>query len=313
MNIVNGSFHASLDASMRAVTDMRSPIWYNINNTSYGFIGNNVYADTINGRGSDSLELNYYDGGAVKIGSGTYGSKELYAVGIYDNGSRVLSQQGSSYYQVATWLQSTSTHFLYSPSSGAGTHWYPAVTTYGSWTMEGYKNSYQGVEFYNTSGPCKLMYDTGGNGGLYDHQDWQIYWLRANRCLGIGSSSTSSSYKCYVGGSLYATGNVVAYSDSRVKENVSTIENALSIVKQLRGVYYNRIDDPEKKKQIGFIAQEVHSVEEARPLVTYAKDVDQYGVSYGNTTALLVEAVKELSQQVRQLQAELSELRSQSR
>ncbi len=66
-------------------TDLKSSL-----DNTYGFLGRNVYADTVNGRGSDPLELNYYDGGPVKIGSGTNGSKSLYAVGIYDNGNQVL-------------------------------------------------------------------------------------------------------------------------------------------------------------------------------------------------------------------------------
>jgi len=78
----------------------------------------------------------------------------------------------------------------------------------------------------------------------------------------------------------------------------------------MRGVYYNRFDDEVKKTVMGFIAQEVDEVEGAKPLVTYAADVDQYGVSYGNATALLVEAIKELSQQVKDLQKEIKELKN---
>ena len=48
----------------------------------------------------------------------------------------------------------------------------------------------------------------------------------------------------------------------------------------------------------------------APELVTYAEDVDQYGVKYANTTALLVEAVKELTQQVKDLKQELEELKN---
>ena len=76
----------------------------------------------------------------------------------------------------------------------------------------------------------------------------------------------------------------------------------------MRGVYYNKIDDPDKTKEIGFIAQEVNEV--LPEAVTYAEDVDQYGVKYGNVTALLVEAVKELSDQVKDLKAELKELKN---
>jgi len=46
--------------------------------------------DTVESTGTDPLELNYYQGGAVKIGSGTYGSKSLYAAGIFDGGNQVV-------------------------------------------------------------------------------------------------------------------------------------------------------------------------------------------------------------------------------
>ena len=95
----------------------RAPIFYDSNNTAYyvdpagasrmnsitydnlyfsgdatyGFLGRNVYADTVNGRGSDPLELNYYDGGSVIIGTGANGSKALYAGSLYDSGNRVYS------------------------------------------------------------------------------------------------------------------------------------------------------------------------------------------------------------------------------
>ena len=69
-----------------------------------------------------------------------------------------------------------------------------------------------------------------------------------------------------------------------------------------------QIDNEDKEREIGFIAQEVNEV--APELVTYAEDVDQYGVKYGNTTALLVEAVKELTQQVKDLKQEIEEMKN---
>jgi hypothetical protein len=45
-------------------------------------------------------------------------------------------------------------------------------------------------------------------------------------------------------------------------------------------------------------------------LVTYAEDVDQYCVKYQNATALLVEAVKELTQQVNDLKQEIEEIKN---
>jgi hypothetical protein len=95
-----------------------------------------------------------------------------------------------------------------------------------------------------------------------------------------------------------ANGNVVNQaSDLRLKQNISTIENALDKVKALRGVKYQWKDTVNggAEFRLGFIAQEVDEVE---PLLTFtdSKSVEQYmGVQYKDVTALLVEAVKELS------------------
>lgn len=114
----------------------------------------------------------------------------------------------------------------------------------------------------------------------------------------VGIGITSPSYKLHVDGDIYATGNVTAYSDRRLKDNIATLTNALATVEHLRGVSYTRKDSGEK--QIGVIAQEV---EQVVPEVVVCKD-GHYGVAYGNLTALLIEAVKELSERVKILEKE---------
>ena len=163
---------------------------------------------------------------------------------------------------------------------------------------------------FDSGGDAAVMFDSGANGGFYVQPNgrWILYHHIGNSCSAFNTSTTSSSYTIYTNGAIYATGNIVAYSDRRVKENIVPIDNALEKVNKLAGVYYNRIDDEKKAREIGFIAQEVNEV--APELVTYAEDVDQYGVKYGNTTALLVEAVKELTQQVKDLKQELEELKN---
>ena len=231
----------------------------------------------------------------------------------YSSATNFVHRQGNSYHVFNTWLQGTDNHGLYTPNSGAGTHFYPAPTNaYGSWRTTGAKGGYAGISHSSGGGVVSCMVDSGGNGGDWNPASgWHYYYHRGNDCLGVSGSSTSGSYGLYEqSGGVYSTGNIVAYSDRRVKENIRTIDNALKTVEEMRGVYYNRIDDEEKKTVIGFIAQEVDEIEGAKPLVTYAEDVDQYGVSYGNTAALLVEAVKQLSQQVKDLQAEVKELKN---
>ena len=118
----------------------------------------------------------------------------------------------------------------------------------------------------------------------------------------------------YVDGGIYATGNITAYSDARKKTNIHTVNNALETLSKLRGVYYHRNDTYDEKidtekRQIGVIAQEVN--EFLPEVVTYAKDVDEYGVQYGNFAGLFIEAIKELNQKVENLEHEIAVLKEQ--
>ena len=98
------------------------------------------------------------------------------------------------------------------------------------------------------------------------------------------------------------TGNVTAYSDSRLKEDVKTIENALDTVCKLEGVTYTRIEN--QNKELGFIAQQI---EEACPALaervvgTMDDERQTKHVNYANMVAVLVEAVKELKAEVDEL------------
>jgi hypothetical protein len=101
-------------------------------------------------------------------------------------------------------------------------------------------------------------------------------------------------------GDVTFSGNVVAYSDSRLKKNISRLENSLNIVNQLRGISYQRIETEEKN--IGLVAQEV---EQVLPEVV-TKDKDGYlGISYSNIVAVLIEAIKELDAKVEELKKKL--------
>jgi hypothetical protein len=90
-------------------------------------------------------------------------------------------------------------------------------------------------------------------------------------------------------GSLTVAGDISAFSDERLKSNIRTIDNALDKVTQLRGVYF----DKDGKASVGVIAQEVEKV--LPEVVTTA----QYkSISYGNMVGILIEAIKELRQEV---------------
>jgi hypothetical protein len=177
---------------------------------------------------------------------------------------------------------------------------YGNVMTYG-----GGLNGYAGWGLKDASGYRNYFMGESGNVGIYaqDLGLWTTYWSRTNACLGIGTSSTSSSYKLYVNGSIYATGDVVAYSDKRKKTDVVTIDNALDKVTNMRGVFYTKIGEEEKGRQVGVIAQEVKEI--LPEAVTYAADIDEYGVAYGNIVGVLIEAIKEQQKQIDNLKAKL--------
>lgn len=156
-----------------------------------------------------------------------------------------------------------------------------------------------------------MMWESG-NGGFYlqDLGRWAQYYSVGNNCTGFCTSSTSSSYGIYVAKGIYSEGNIVAYSDARRKTNIKTIDNAVEKVLQLRGVTYNKLDLKNnilEKIETGVIAQEVNKI--FPEVVTYADDIDEYGVSYGNFAGLFIEAFKEQNELINMLRKEVEELK----
>jgi hypothetical protein len=255
-------------------------------------------------------DYNYTSYSPTLTGGGASGTWSISITGNADtvdgyHGSNYLGFNGNSYYQAATWIQLNGTFGLYAPGVN-GAHWLPnTVSTYTTWRIAGSRNGYSGIHD-DHSNVQMVMFDSGGNGGTYREANGRWYWYHhvGNNCTGISTSSTSSSYRAYIGGSLYAEGDVVAYSDVRKKTDITTIDNALNKVSQLRGVYYTRIDDIEKGRQTGVIAQEINEV--LPEVVTYAADVDEYGVAYGNIAGVLIEAIKELNAKIAYLEAQLA-------
>jgi hypothetical protein len=125
----------------------------------------------------------------------------------------------------------------------------------------------------------------------------------------LSTSGGSIGGAIAVSGAITATGEVTAYySDLRLKTNIVPIEDALEKVEALNGVTFDPneaalalgIDD---RHQMGVIAQEVEAV--APELVCDSAFKGYKTVRYDKLTALLIEAVKELSAKVKTLEAQL--------
>lgn len=98
---------------------------------------------------------------------------------------------------------------------------------------------------------------------------------------------------------VLATGNVQnannsygALSDLRLKRDVAPASSQLDDIRKLNVVNYSLKDDPDRRKQVGLIAQEVMRV---KPGLVEQDDEGLYGVKYSVLVPLLVKAVQELA------------------
>jgi hypothetical protein len=129
---------------------------------------------------------------------------------------------------------------------------------------------------------------------------------------GIGNwyirDGTTTRFTFDDAGDFTATGNVTAYSDERLKDNILVIDGALEKVSQLRGVTFNRTDTEEPRRQTGVIAQEVEKVL-PEAVITADDEMQTKSVAYGNMVGLLIEAIKELKTEVNDLKKQLKEIK----
>jgi hypothetical protein len=128
---------------------------------------------------------------------------------------------------------------------------------------------------------------------------------RSNLGLGTMSTKSAADYDTAIAAKaalaratftgVVTAPNFVSSSDARLKSEVETIADALTLVCALRGVRFTMGGT----RQIGVIAQEVDPI---LPEVVHEDLRGQLSVAYGNITGLLIEAVKELTARVAALE-----------
>lgn len=192
----------------------------------------------------------------------------------------------------------------------------------------------------------RVGHDTSENvteTGYASHIEWsqssgwmQLSGTTSSRSVGAGITWSNENVWqwTFSNGQFSSPGDVVAYSsDRRLKTNITNIDNALSKVLKLNGVYFDWADDIHQRgfhgaapgeKAVGVIAQEVEAVlpelvapapfdvltdEETGELLGSKSGEDYKTVKYEKLTALLIEAVKELSAKVDAQQVEINRLK----
>ena len=121
--------------------------------------------------------------------------------------------------------------------------------------------------------------------------------------IGVGSTTAASG----VNGEIRAQGDITAYysSDERLKENIQPIVDALSKVESISGNTYDWKEGFESihshtGHDIGVIAQEIEKI---LPEVVIDRETGYKAVQYEKIVPLLIEAIKELSAKVKELES----------
>lgn len=127
--------------------------------------------------------------------------------------------------------------------------------------------------------------------------------------LGVGTEASGTT------GEIRATNEITAYysSDERLKENIVTINDALSKVQKLRGVMFDwkqEVIDQRggednffvRKHDTGIIAQEVEAV---LPEVVATREDGYIAVKYEKLAGLIIQAINELALEVKELKSRI--------
>jgi len=125
----------------------------------------------------------------------------------------------------------------------------------------------------------------------------------------VASSTRIFSYNASTG--VLSAVDFSATSDGRLKEITGAIDNPLDKVSSINGVTYKwnelalkELQFTDSAPQIGLIAQ---NVLEVVPESVHKNETGYFSVSYGKLVPLLIEAIKELNDKVKALEARLGE------
>jgi len=254
------------------------------------------------------LRIAFHTG--IKLGANaSYEGTRIYD--DYPMGTIRFQFNGGSGYQFQyTWTNLTGYHGLYSGINGA--HFYPNNASYGSWRIDGQRNGWGGIEFSyaNTS----LMMNTDTYGFHWNAVGWRFY---------------------NTGGSGYFPGNVVAYwSDRRLKENIEELARGtgLDLIYKLKPSKFNwKKEAPEVtggvikagKEEVSIIAQETQEILPDAVVVnmTAKKGVEIDGevlndyltINYDKITPFLIQAIKDLKDEIDDLKEELRTLKGENK
>jgi hypothetical protein len=156
-----------------------------------------------------------------------------------------------------------------------------------------------GTDFlYKVDGTEFLRIDKSGNNARFESkvQDGDLLF-RGNDG---GSSIQALQLDMSAAGAATFNNDITAFSDRRLKTDITNIENALPKVMRMQGVHYKRNDIENAKEQIGVIAQDMETIV-PEVVLTADDEMQTKSVDYGKLCAVLIESIKELKAEIDEL------------
>jgi hypothetical protein len=194
---------------------------------------------------------------------------------------------------------------------------------WGGWSSR-WQRYYLNDDTLGTPYVLRSNFDNYGGGGVWVSDDGDLcdlndgyLALRASYGLRIhtGNRGGGATIALRYDGQIIASNNIIAYgspSDRRLKDNVIPLENSLEKIMKMRGVEFDWREGTDEyettglRHDIGFIAQEVEDI--VPDLVREGAD-GYLAIRDRGIPALLLEAIKELKNELDETKKELKELK----
>jgi hypothetical protein len=191
----------------------------------------------------------------------------------------------------------------------------------GCWlTIQGHRNEGVKIHGVNAGGTAQMFARWTGDA----YSDASECWIYEGGSGKLAINNAAPAEALHVTGNAVATGDITSnYSDIRLKENIRPIEDALTKLDTLSGVQfdYKEADEsigyePFRKSDVGLIAQEVEKVlPDAVSIAPFDRDNDGSSLSgedyltvrYERLVPLLIQSVKELSAEVKDLKEKIND------
>ena len=290
--LINNTEYAEINADyLNHTSDIRTPIFYDSNNTGYYF----------DGASTSIMNASRHN----NIVAGTTSSlSSMGQIGVYSSSNPFISFHSGTTARTAYFQEASGRFYCaevsYTESVGSfrsplfydvnNTAYYadPASTSYFAYLGRRAHHTGHLVGSYNSVGAngakSNPIYTIGSSYNPTDAALSNMYGIGyCNVSASFISFSGASDWGMYVAadgdarvwldgsnGTISCTGNVVAYaSDQRLKTNVKPIQNAIDKVMAIRGVEYDWVDNitseydfhPTKMHEVGVLAQEVEAVQ----------------------------------------------------